>query len=121
MSNIPPRLPHKEPLIFIDSLQQQSDNEATFRATFPSIPTLAMFCEASAQGTSCFPLSPHCTVGVVSSFRNVILETTPDSCKPLITITLMHSFNDSYLFRFRVFDGSITYATGEIAMFYMAA
>jgi hypothetical protein len=114
------RLPHKEPLIFIKSLQEQNENEVTFRSSFPHSPTLAMFCEASAQGTSYFPLSPNCTIGVVSSFRNVTLETSPDICDPLITITLLHTFNDSYLFKFRAFNDSTTFATGEIAMFYMA-
>ncbi|MDD2829446.1 MAG: hypothetical protein PHW18_07735 [Sulfuricurvum sp.] len=115
------RLPHKEPLIFVESLLEQSDTEVTFRSSFPLTPTLAMFCEASAQGTSYFPLSPHCNIGFVSSFRNVILEEKANVCNPLITITLLHSFNDSYLFKFRAFNGLSTFATGEIAMFYMAA
>ncbi len=115
------RLPHKKPLIFIDSLLKQSDLEVTFRASFPLIPTLAMYCEASAQGTCYFPLSAHCTIGFVSSFRKVTLENKADVCNPLITITLVHSFNDSYLFTFRAYDDSMTFATGEIAMFYIAA
>lgn len=115
------RLPHKEPLIFVESLEEQNDSEVTFRSSFPLKPTLAMFCEASAQGTSYFPLSPHCNIGFVSSFRNVIQENKSESCNPLITITLLHTFNDSYLFKFRAYDDAITLATGEIAMFYMAA
>ncbi len=115
------RLPHKKPLVFIDSLLKKSDLEVTFRASFPLIPTLAMYCEASAQGTSYFPLSAHCTIGFISSFRNVILENNADVCNPLITITIIHSFNDSYLFKFRAYHDSITFATGEITLFYMAA
>lgn len=114
------RLPHKEPLIFIKNLIEQNETEVTFESAFPFEPTLAMFCEASAQGSSFFPLSPHCTMGVVSSFRNVTLENQPDILNPLITITLLHSFNDSYLFKFHAHTPSKSFATGELAVFYMA-
>jgi hypothetical protein len=115
------RLPHKEPMIFIESLQQQIDKVVTLKSSFPIPPSLAMLCEASAQGTIFFPLSPNCTIGFVSSFRNVTLLQTCTILTPLITITLLHSFNDSYLFKFDVFDQSILLASGEIAMFYTAA
>lgn len=114
------RLPHKEPLIFIGALEKQTDDVVTFQTTFPYLPTLAMFCEAAAQGTSFFPLSPECTIGFVSSFRHVKLFEPCTTLTPWITITLLHSFNHSYLFKFDAFDASTPYASGEIAMFYTA-
>lgn len=114
------RLPHKPPLIFVGELLTQSESEVTFRSRFPFEPTLGMLCEVAAQGSSYFPLSPHCTIGVVSSFRNIVLKSPLTTKQPLITITLLHSFNDSYLFGFRAFEDSTTFSTGEIAMFYSA-
>lgn len=114
------RLPHKEPLIFIGSLKKESASEVTFIAHFPFIPTLAMFCEAAAQGTSFFPLSPNCTIGVVSSFRNCKLIINPFRCESHLTITILHTLNNSYLFEFKAFDpdSEQLLATGEIAVFY---
>jgi hypothetical protein len=115
------RLPHTEPLIFIEVLQQQTDDKVTFQSSFPSAPSLAMLCEASAQGTSFFPLSHECEIGFVSSFRNVTLFHPCTELTPSISITLVHSFDNSYLFGFEVFNGSTFYASGEIAMFYTVA
>jgi len=114
------RLPHKEPLIFIGSLTEESASKVSFVAHFPFIPTLAMFCEAAAQGTSFFPLSPNCTIGVVSSFRNIKLMSKPFQCESHITITIVHTFNNSYLFEFQAFtpNSEQLLATGEIAVFY---
>ncbi len=114
------RLPHKEPLIFIGELKEESASEVTFTARFPFIPTLAMFCEAAAQGTSFFPLSPESTIGVVSTFRNIRLVSDPLLAETCITITISHTFNNSYLFAFKAFmpDTEQLLATGEIAVFY---
>jgi hypothetical protein len=114
------RLPHKEPLIFMGELLEQNETQVKFEAHFPFIPTLAMFCESSAQGTSYFPLSPDCNTGVVSSFRNIKLLDENDTLHYEITITLKHSFNDSYLFEFNANTSStlINTAVGEIAVFY---
>lgn len=114
------RLPHKEPLIFIGSLLKQNETQVTFEIHFPIIPTLAMFCEAAAQGTSFFPLSPSCNAGVVSSFRNIKLHHKSNECHFDSTVTLKHSFNDSYLFEFQALErlSNQLVATGEIAVFY---
>jgi hypothetical protein len=114
------RLPHKKPLIFIGQLLEQNEIQVTFEASFPFFPTLAMFCEAAAQGTSFFPLSPHCNTGVVSSFRNIKLHSQLVECHFDITITLQHTFNDAYLFEFNALSNTSknSVATGEIAMFY---
>lgn len=114
------RLPHKEPLIFIGSLREESASEVSFIAHFPIIPTLAMFCEAAAQGSSFFPLSPDCSMGVVSSFRNIKLITEPLQYEILMTVTILHAFGNSYLFAFKAFapDSQQLLATGEIAVFY---
>ncbi|MDO9206895.1 MAG: hypothetical protein Q7T91_01465 [Sulfuricurvum sp.] len=119
-SGINTRLPHKEPLIFIGLLMEESGSHVTFVAHFPILPTLAMFCEAAAQGSSLFPLSPDCTIGVVSSFRNSKLISKPFQCEAHLTITILHTFNNSYLFEFKAFvpDSQQLLATGEIAMFY---
>lgn len=114
------RLPHKEPLIFIGSLREESTSRVSFLARFPIIPTLAMFCEAAAQGSSFFPLSPNCVQGVVSSFRNTKLLREPVSYETFMTITILHTFDNSYLFEFKAsIPGSEELiATGEIAIFY---
>lgn len=114
------RLPHKEPLIFIGQLLNQSETQVTFETHFPFFPTLSMFCEAAAQGTSFFPLLPHCTAGVVSSFRNIKLLAGSDTCDYDISVTLKHAFNDSYLFEFNTAShlSRNNIATGEIAVFY---
>lgn len=114
------RLPHKEPLIFIGELLKQNETQVTFETHFPLTPTLTMFCEAAAQGTSFFPLSPDCNAGVVSSFRNIKLLSQPNILHFDTTVTLKHSFNDSYLFEFNAISNTSqnTIATGEIAVFY---
>jgi hypothetical protein len=114
------RLPHKAPLIFIGDLKEESASEATFTARFPFIPTLAMFCEAAAQGSSFFPLSPESTIGVVSTFRNIRLVSQPLHAETCITITISHTFNNSYLFGFKAFAPGTEQllAAGEIAVFY---
>ena len=114
------RLPHKEPLIFIGSLKEESSTKIIFRAHFPIIPTLAMFCEAAAQGSSFFPLSPNCSMGVVTSFRNTKLITQPLHRDTLIVISILHTLGDSYLFGFEAFahESEDTVARGEIAVFY---
>jgi hypothetical protein len=114
------RLPHKEPLVFIGSLMEESPSRVSFLARFPIIPTLAMFCEAAAQGSSFFPLSPDCVQGVVSSFRNCKLLSEPFHCEMSMTVTILHTFNNSYLFEFNAFipDSEQLVATGEIAVFY---
>jgi hypothetical protein len=117
------RLPHKEPIIFIGDLIELSEIRCRFWTQFPSVPTLAMFCEAAAQGSSFFPLSPECTIGVVSSFRNVKKLDTIDATRYSLSIQIKHTFNNSYLFTFEAFDPNteIVVATGEIAIFYLAA
>lgn len=114
------RLPHKEPLIFIGSLLKQNETQVTFETHFPFNPTLSMFCEAAAQGTSFFPLSSDCNTGVVSSFRNIRLFEQPDNLHFESTITLKHSFNDSYLFEFNAtaHPSNNPVVSGEIAVFY---
>lgn len=114
------RLPHKEPLIFIGQLLEQNETQVTFKTQFPIIPTLPMFCEAAAQGTSFFPLSPNCNAGVVSSFRNIKLLDRADNLHFDTTVILKHSFNDSYLFEFNAISNASQnrVATGEIAVFY---
>ncbi|HEX5670151.1 MAG TPA: hypothetical protein VFX66_01340 [Sulfuricurvum sp.] len=114
------RLPHKEPLIFIGSLEKESASEVSFIAHFPIIPTLAMFCEAAAQGSTFFPLSPDCTMGVVTSFRNIKRITEPLQSESLMTVTVLHTFGNSYLFAFKAFapNSQQLLATGEIAVFY---
>ncbi|MDD4855971.1 MAG: hypothetical protein PHQ22_00075 [Sulfuricurvum sp.] len=114
------RLPHKEPLIFIGQLLNQNKTQVTFETHFPLTPTLAMFCEAAAQGTSFFPLSPNCNTGVVSSFRNIKLLSKNDVLHFDTTVTLKHSYNDSYLFEFNASSTTSqnSVATGEIAVFY---
>lgn len=114
------RLPHKEPLIFIGELLEQNETEVTFETKFPLIPTLSMFCEAAAQGTSFFPLSPHCNIGVVSSFRNIKRIQKPVELHFHTTVTLKYSLNDAYLFEFQAssMGSNHTIATGEIAVFY---
>jgi len=114
------RLPHKEPLILIGQLLDQNETQVTFEIHLPFNPTLSMFCEAAAQGTSFFPLSPYCNAGVVSSFRNIKLLSKADDLYFDTTVTLKHSFNDSYLFEFQASSrqSKQTIATGEIAVFY---
>ncbi len=114
------RLPHKEPLILIGQLLDQNETQVTFETHFPFNPTLSMFCEAAAQGTSFFPLSPNCNAGVVSSFRNIKLCNKADTLHFDTTVTLKHSFNDSYLFEFNAISNTSqnSIATGEIAVFY---
>lgn len=117
------RLPHKEPLIFIGDMLTLDESRCRFWAQFPSPPSLAMFCEASAQGSSFFPLSPECTIGVVSSFRNVKKTAAITKQRYILTIQIKHVFNNSYLFEFEALDPSddTLVASGEIAMFYLAA
>ncbi|MDP1785270.1 MAG: hypothetical protein Q8K81_07605 [Sulfuricurvum sp.] len=114
------RLPHKEPLIFIGSLKEESASSVVFMAHFPIIPTLAMFCEAAAQGSSFFPLSPDSTIGVVSSFRNSKLIGEPFHHESDITLTILHTFNNSYLFEFKAYlpDSEQLLAIGEVAIYY---
>jgi hypothetical protein len=114
----PTRLPHKEPLIFIGKLLEQNATNVTFQTHFPFTPTLAMFCEASAQGTSFFPLSPDCNMGVVSSFRNIKRITPANGVDFDITVSIKHSFGDSYLYEFQAFDNNTITVCGEIAVFY---
>lgn len=114
------RLPHKEPLIFIGQLLEQNKTQVTFDTHFPFYPTLSMFCEAAAQGTSFFPLSPNCNTGVVTSFRNIKLLSKPGNLHFATTVILKHSFNDAYLFEFEAIECSSNrnIVTGEIAVFY---
>jgi len=112
------RLPHKEPLIFIGQLLEQNETSVTFQTHFPFTPTLAMLCEASAQGTSFFPLSPDCNMGVVSSFRNIKRLSPAQGIDFNITLTIKHSFADSYLYEFQTLDNNTAIASGEIAIFY---
>lgn len=116
------RLPHKEPLIFIGELLEETETQVTFEIKFPLIPTLAMFCEAAAQGTSFFPLSPDCNIGVVSSFRNIKQIQRVNELQFNTIVTLQYSLNDAYLFDFKAVssDTNHTVATGEIAVFYTA-
>lgn len=117
------RLPHKEPIIFIGDLITLEESRCRFWAQFPTSPSLAMFCEAAAQGSSFFPLSPECTIGVVSSFRNVKKTAAITKQRYSITIQIKHVFNNSYLFEFEALDpaNNTVAAAGEITMFYLAA
>lgn len=117
------RLPHKEPIIFIGEMIDLDESRCRFWTQFPASPTLAMFCEAAAQGSSFFPLSPECTIGVVSSFRNVKKRAPTEGNRYILTIEIKHVFNNSYLFEFEAFDpaSDTLTASGEIAMFYLAA
>ena len=114
----PTRLPHKEPLIFIGKILEQNETRVAFQAKFPFIPTLAMLCEASAQGTSFFFLSPTCNMGVISSFRNIKCITPHIGVDFDITIAIQHSFGDSYLYKFQALEKDTLRASGEIAVFY---
>jgi hypothetical protein len=77
-----------------------------------------MLCEASAQGTSFFPLSPDCNMGVVSSFRNIKRLLPTEKVDLSITVSIKHSFADSYLYEFQTLDNNTAIASGEIAVFY---
>lgn len=115
------RLPHKKPLIFIGEMIKLEEKLCCFWVHFPSKPTLAMFCEAAAQGSSYFPLSPECTIGVVSSFRNVKKIGSMDETKYVLTIQIRHTFNNSYLFDFEARSPSNDQVevSGEISVLYL--
>lgn len=118
-----PRLPHKEPIIFIKEMIELTEESCRFWTEFPTLPSLAMFCEAAAQGSSYFPLSPECTIGVVSSFRNVKKIAPIENRRFRLKIQIKHAFNNSYLFDFEAHDpttDTLT-ATGEIAVFFLSA
>jgi len=122
-SPINPRLPHKEPIIFIGELIELKEESCRFWTEFPTRPTLAMFCEAAAQGSSYFPLSPECTIGFVSSFRNVKKQAPIEHQRYRLKTQIKHVFNNSYLFDFEARDpdhDTLT-ATGEIAVFFLSA
>ena len=114
-------LPHKEPLIFIGEMIELQEKLCRFFVHFPSKPTLAMFCEASAQGSSFFPLFPKRTIGVVSSFRNIKKIGSISETDYALTIRILHTFNNSYLFHFEAYNLSNDQieASGEISVFYL--
>jgi hypothetical protein len=115
------RLPHKAPLIFITGLTHQTDAVSTFGVSFPLIPTLAMFCEAASQGTSYFPLSHECNIGVVSSFRRVRLLQKPTTTTAQISLTIQYQMGNSYIFSFIASNYGVDIAIGEMVIFYLVA
>lgn len=115
------RLPHKAPLIFAGNLTSQTKINSSFSVSFPAIPTLAMFCEAAAQGSSHFPLSLECNIGVVSSFRKVRLLQRPTTRMCEITISTEYQMGNSYIFSFIASNDGVDIASGEIVIFYLVA
>lgn len=113
------KLPHKPPLIFINSLLEKNDDkEIIFNASFPYIPTLAMFCEVAAQGMSFFDLSPECNMGVATSFKRVELISNPTSKDAIVFLKILYSFNNSYSVEFKASSLSKKIiASGEISIF----
>ena len=111
------RLPHGEFLVFIDALLEKEENAARYKTRFPFVPSLSMLCEAGAQGSSFFSFSPHCNAAVVLSYRNVKLLQKISTTTPEISLKMVNSMGDSYLFSFEVFEDGEMVSNGEIAMF----
>lgn len=113
------KLPHKPPLIFINSMiEKKNDKEIVFNASFPYIPTLSMFCEVAAQGISLFDLSSQSKIGVVTSFKKVKLLTNPTSKDAIIVLEILYSLQDLYSVGFKAYSLSEEIiASGEISIF----
>ena len=112
-------LPHQAPLIFAQKVMQIEDNTATVLCQFDNAPTLPMFIEAAAQGSSAFAKSTDkSTIGFITKVNKVQLINNIQNNNYLIKITLEITVSNIRKFHFEAYDkqNNIKTASGNITI-----
>jgi len=106
-------LPHQKPIRFVENIIK-SEGEAIFvSCKFPTLPTLAMICEAAAQSSIAFNKNEEPKIGFLLTLKDVELL---KECKNLsyeIKIKKDTSFELLNEFSFELIDKIDIYARGK--------
>jgi len=112
-------LPHLEPLVFAKEIIEVVDNSATVFCQFDTVPTLSMFIEAAAQGSSAFDINSTISkIGYVTKVSEIKLFNTIQGSDYLIKINNEIEIANIKQFYFEAFDKqtNMKTASGKITL-----
>lgn len=98
-------LPHQSPLIFAKKVVSKDEDSVKVFCDFNQVPTLSMFIEASAQGSSAFnDEEDEVKIGFLTTVKNIELLNEIKNNTYLIEVTKKIEINNIKQFTFEVFD-----------------
>lgn len=104
-------LPHKKPILFANKVLQKDENSAKVECVFPSIPTLGMSIEASAQASAA--LASGEIDGFLAGVNSVELLKELDKKTYVADIKKVYEIDNMELFSFELED----YVKGKFAIY----
>lgn len=107
-------LPHQKPIKFVEEILKKEGEYIYLSCTFPSLPTLAMICEAAAQSSASFKECEEPKIGFLLSLKDVELFKECDILKFQIKIKKVATFDLLTEFSFELIDKNIIYAKGTL-------
>lgn len=110
-------LPHQKPIKFVQEIIERQDQYNIVSCLFPSIPTLAMVCEAAAQSSASFSQSTEEEkIGFLVSLKNIELLKTLESLEYEIKIEKSFTFGIMSEFKFKLINNLNVYVEGTFAI-----
>jgi hypothetical protein len=110
-------LPHQKPIKFANKIIEKKDDETITSCSFPSIPSLAMVCEAAAQSTAAFDINSDTPkIGFLVSLKNI--EQLKEFSKKdyLVKIKKSFDFGQMQEYEFELKDDIEVFAKGFITI-----
>lgn len=109
-------LPHQAPIKFVKNILEKDLNSATVTCSFPTKPTLAMVCEASAQSTIVFSKGDKPQNGFLISLKNVEQLESLDSNDYIVKVEESFNFGNMTEYNFELADKSKLYVKGSLTI-----
>lgn len=110
-------LPHQEPIKFVKELLQINNEYACVSCLFPSLPSLAMVCEAAAQSSAAFAQEDKgITMGFLVSLKDIELLDELIYTNYIIKIKRETIFGSMSEFKFELTKDSTIYVTGYLVI-----
>lgn len=111
------KVPHEKPIRFVNQLINKDENTILVDVTFPFKPTLAMVCEASAQGCAGFaPQDEEAKIGFLVSLKNVELLNELLETDYFIRIKKSFDFGLMTEYIFELENSNTIYAKGTLTI-----
>ena len=110
-------LPHLKPIRFAKEVLSSSEKNIKVSCSFPFLPTLAMACEAAAQGSVGFAQEESTPkIGFLVSLKDIVLEKEMDFLEAIIDIERTFDFGSMSEYSFELKNHNIVYVTGKITI-----
>ncbi len=104
-------LPHQKPIRFVNHIVEKNDNYAIVSALFPTVPTLAMVCEAAAQSSAAF--ADEAKIGYLISLKDCQTLKSLDKTIYQIKVIRVSNMDAIYEFEFNLLDNDSICVSGS--------